>query len=238
MSLFTKKSIAAPKRVCLCLKEARDRKNTTLEEMGKRLRIDTKYIEALETCRFSELPFSPMYQKHLIRAYMAVLGIDASSMVEQFSREELSSHSHGTVLLPNSMPRTHNLPMMLRFGAIAFVVLACFSYLGLQVHRILEPPTLLVFSPEQGHITDQSVLSVTGQTDPEVQVSINGTNVLQNEQGKFSATLDLPTGVNTLMISARKKHGKTTTETRHIIVRQGNNQFSRTDTISPLADRL
>ncbi len=238
MSLFTKKSITAPKRVCLCLKEARERKNITLDEMGKRLRIDTKFIEALETCKFSELPFSPMYQKHLIKAYMTILEVDASSVVEQFSREEMPTHPHGAVLLPTSMPRAHNIPMMLRFGAIALFVLSCFGYLGLQVHRILEPPKLVILTPEQGRITDKSALRVTGKTDPEVKVSINGTEVSQNEHGDFAATLDLPSGVNTLVISAKKKHGKTTTETRHVIVRHDHEQFSFTDDVAPLSGRL
>ncbi len=238
MSLFTKKSIAAPKRVCLCLKEARERKNITLDDMGKRLRIDTTYIEALETCRFSDLPFSPMYQKHLIRAYMAVLDLDAALMVEQFSREELPTHQHGAVLVPTSLPRAHNLPMMLRFGAIALFVLSCFGYLGLQVHRILEPPKLVILTPEQGRITDESALEVSGQTDPEVKVTINGTEVAQNEHGDFSQTLDLPDGVNTLVISAKKKHGKTTTETRHVIVRHTNEQFSLTEDSASLSGRL
>jgi len=52
-----------------------------------------------------------------------------------------------------------------------------------------------------------------------VTVSVNGKDVGTNEKGVFEAQIDLSVGVNTLTIEAKKKHGKTTQEVRHVVLK-------------------
>lgn len=227
-SLFQKKEITPPKRVCLCLKEARERKGISLEEMSLRTRMSKSQLAALEDCRFQDLPFAPVYQKHLIKAYMASLGMDAAGFVAQFDTEEAPVKKHLPLAIRTpSFSRFLSLPLVLRVGAVICITIGCITYLGFQVKGILEPPELTIYSPQQGYILNTPNLRVTGKTDPEVRVLINGTKVMQGESGDFSANLNLTTGVNTIVISAQRKHGKITTATRHVVVRE-QKQFSLT----------
>ncbi|MCX6779887.1 MAG: hypothetical protein NT034_01765 [Candidatus Magasanikbacteria bacterium] len=46
----------------------------------------------------------------------------------------------------------------------------------------------------------------------------NGQEIKVDENGQFNTTILLADGVNTLTLSTTKKHGKTTTLVRHIVV--------------------
>ena len=41
-----------------------------------------------------------------------------------------------------------------------------------------------------------------------------------NEQGHFASTIDLSKGVNTITMTATKKHGKSTSLVRHVIYQE------------------
>ena len=78
----------------------------------------------------------------------------------------------------------------------------------------------MVYSPQNGYITNANPLVVRGETEPEVYISINGEEIVHYEAGQFETSIYLAPGVNTITISATKKHGKTTTETRHVILKE------------------
>lgn len=229
MTIFTKKSLTPPKRICLRLREARECAKIPLETVAKKTRTSSRYLLALEECRFHDLPFSHAYQKHLIKAYMRAIGIHPEPYLLQFEHEELwrKKKEVAKPRRPKPFTRFMSLPLFLRAASALGIALLCMGYLGLQVKRIIEPPRLLVYAPQQGDILSSGILTVLGKTEPEVQVTINGTPVTQNKGGEFTTTLELPSGVNTLTIAAKKKHGKTTTLVRNVIVRE-ERQFSFT----------
>ena len=70
-------------------------------------------------------------------------------------------------------------------------------------------------------VTDDFSLVVQGKTDKEVAVTINGIVVPPNTSGQFNERVDLAPGMNTITVTAKRKHGKTTTEIRHVILREG-----------------
>ena len=100
------------------------------------------------------------------------------------------------------------------------MVLLLASYFGNQVYRILEPPPLTILSPADGFITEQTTITVQGQSMPEIQISINGTDIASNAEGQFEQILDLAPGVNNIAVRATKRHGKITEINRHVISKQ------------------
>jgi ribosomal 50S subunit-recycling heat shock protein len=58
---------------------------------------------------------------------------------------------------------------------------------------------------------------VQGETEPEAQITINGQETKNSEKGQFKEEISLAEGVNTITFVVKKKHGKTTTETRHVV---------------------
>jgi transcriptional regulator with XRE-family HTH domain len=216
-NFFKRKKLAPPKRVCLRLKEEREKAGVSLEELAKKTKIDKSHLKALEECRFKDLPEAVVYQKNFVKKYVEVLGVDSAPFLSQYETEEKTrkktKHPH-KVLKTN--PLSH-LPIFIRYFLIIATALFLMGYLAMQVKNIVEPPELSVYSPADGFVTNNPQINVQGNTDKEVEVSINGKGVGTNEQGQFEELLDLNPGVNTLLISAKKKHGKTTDITRHVV---------------------
>ena len=228
MSMFVKKEIEESKRICIRLKEAREAAGISLDSLSKKKRNNTQYLRALEECRFDDLPVSPLYQKNFIKTYLTALGIHPDPFIHQYLREEIPSADQTRHTHPAPPVRSmyfHNLPQLIRSTVTAMIVLSLIGYLGLQVKHIVEPPTLTVHSPTDGMITENRSLVIQGETEKEVSVFINGKEIVNKNNGQFEEQLDLGVGVNTIIISAKKKYGKTKTETRHVTVRTPS-QFS------------
>jgi len=219
---FTHKQLTPTKRVCLRLKEAREAKGMTRTEMAKHIRMSKEHIEALEECQFDMLPFTALYQKNLIKSYIKTLDMNPKEFVNQFIHEEIP-HTNKKTTVPQkksyhfSFP---NLPLVIKAATIGIVFFACIGYLVIQVKHIVEPPNLAIYSPDNGSVTTEGSTKISGKTDPGVQIHINGRSVMNREDGFFEETIPLTNGVNTIMLSATKKHGKTTTETRHVVYKK------------------
>ncbi len=213
------------KRVCLRLREARIERAVSLTELSKKTKINKEHLIALEECRFDDLPFANIYKKNFIKTYCKALNICGDDCCKQFNDEEIIKTSY----IPPKNKKTHttsilhNLPIFLRFGILMGIASIFIGYLGLQVKNILEPPQLTIYTPEEGFITDTNTVIVQGKTEKESEVLINGTNIKHNDDGRFKEAIDVSDGVNTITITSKKKHGKITSDTRHIIVRKEEN---------------
>ena len=191
--------------------------------MEKKTNISRKHLQALESCTFSELPDGSIYHKNYLKRYLEALDVDAAAYIKQFEEEELRYMKQPKT----SHPRKHihhlhfgNLPGLIRYAGVAVVILIIAGYLGYQIKHIVDPPKMTVLSPQNGLISDQSSVTVQGKTEKEVRVSINGTEIMNNEEGIFEQSIDLTPGLNTITITAEKKHGKTTVETRHVVLKE------------------
>lgn len=218
--LFKKKQLTPTKRVCLRLKELREEKGVSLSELSKRTKICSRYLKALEECRFNDLPTAEVYQKNFVKNYVVALGLNPGPFLSQYNLEEKvkTKIKHPLKILKQNW--LNNLPFILRHAMVVLLVLGLVFYLGLQVKRIIEPPKLSLFSPQEGYITESGSLMVQGQTEKEARVYLNGKEIRNNEQGQFKELVDLSLGVNTITINVEKKHGKNTTVTRHVVLKE------------------
>ena len=220
MVFFKKKKLIPPKRVCLRLKEARKKRGLSLDQLAKKTKISKEHLQALEECRFCDLPEAEVYQKSYVKKYVEALDINSESFLQQYLSEETverkTKHPSGNV----KSQYLHNLPIVLRYSLAIILVFSLFFYLGWQVKKIVEPPDLVIYAPLEGQVTEDFFVLLQGETNKEVQVAVNGKSIRTNEQGEFSEMIDLSAGVNTLVIEAKKKHGKITKITRHVTLRQ------------------
>ena len=113
----------------------------------------------------------------------------------------------------------NSLSRIFRNATIAILLAGFLGYLAWQVNGILQPPKLTVFTPADGLISNKPITLVQGETEKEARLTVNGKEAMLNDHGKFEIPMDLSNGVNTITISAIKKHGKVTTITRHVIVK-------------------
>lgn len=220
MSIFTHKKLTPTTRVCLRLKALREAAGVSIGEMCERTKLGKAYIEALESCAFHELPTGRIYQKNFIKLYLEALGIDPSNYIRQFLlEEEVPQKARAHPYTPFRSFHFHSLPSLIRQGGLAAIFLIGVWYLGGQIHNIVTAPRLQVYTPENGHITYKHSIAVRGSSEKETAVTVNGKTVMNSEGGLFQETVDLILGVNTITITATKKHGKTTSETRYVTYR-------------------
>jgi len=191
--------------------------------MAKTTKIDKRHLVALEECQFNLLPKGEIYQKNFLKKYLKTLNIDPRPFVEQLINEELN------VTKPEKSPTEkptkylsylNRLPTILRYVGATTLLFGLIFYLGWQVKRIVEPPRLTLTSPQDGHVIDNPSIQIQGLTEKSARVSVNGKEIRNNDHGQFSETIDLSPGLNTIIVTAQKKHGKTTSETRYVILRQ------------------
>ena len=64
------------------LREAREKKGITLQQMAAKTRIDIKFLEAIDNGNFSFLP--ELYVKAFLKQYAMVVGLDEKETVERY----------------------------------------------------------------------------------------------------------------------------------------------------------
>lgn len=217
--VFQKKKLEKTKRVCWRLREARVAAGVSIAQVAQKTRIRPTYVRALEECRFADIPYAVIYQKHFLRRYAEAVGLPSSRLLQQFVLEEIPARGESKPRRERLVGRCQNLPILLKGLALAVVVLGLVGYLGWQVRSMITPPALAIFTPPDGYVTTHPGLLIYGETSPEALVFINGQKITTNDAGHFEETVNLSPGINTLEISAKKRHGKTSRLTRHVILK-------------------
>ncbi len=199
------------------LQESRKAKNLDLTTVSKTLGISEKYLQALESNRFDLLP-SGIYKKNFIKKYSEYLGIDKNvfnNKIEEAYREDNDDPFAGKII---DKKKLIVFPRIFRNAFFILAVIACFLYLSFYVRKIVSPPELTIYTPENNLLIEEKTIEVRGETDIEAEIRINGELVLADREGNFSATINLRNGLNTITISSKKKYSKENIEIRQILV--------------------
>ncbi|CQR47629.1 Cytoskeleton protein RodZ [Paraliobacillus sp. PM-2] len=78
------------------LKEAREAKNLSIEDIEKMTKIQSRYLKAIEKGEFSLLP-GTFYTRAFIKEYAIALGLNASELLEEYSHELPSMEEDPTI---------------------------------------------------------------------------------------------------------------------------------------------
>jgi cytoskeletal protein RodZ len=190
-----------------------------LDFISKKIWISKKYLEAIEEDRISDIPFAPIYKKNFVLKYAEAVGIPTETITEELSieiqEEKTPQNSEfGTDYQPR-MP-SYNMPAIIKGSIIAGIVILLLGYLVSQVNAMVAPPELDLFSPGNGLVTSEANLPITGRTNSEAKVFINGQEITTDSTGHFSERVILSTGINSITVTSETKHGKETKVVRHI----------------------
>jgi cytoskeletal protein RodZ len=221
MAIFNAKKIADTEpRLGLKFRWAREVFAIDLGTASRAVKIPEKYLTAMEKNRFSDLPKAKVYRLSYVREYAKFLHLNEDSASAQFLKE--NGLKGVGVIHPKKFVR--NTPLFSISIFARNLLAACFillfaGYLSWQVKRVIEPPELSVFNPAEGITVTENSITVQGETEKECQLAINGQEIMPDEKGNFNLTIDLAEGLNTITITATKKHGKVSTVTRHIVVK-------------------
>lgn len=229
MSIFCVKKLSPPEpRLGQKFREAREDFGVDAQTAAHAVRVPVKYITALETNKFGDLPKAKVFRQNYVREYAKFLHLDETAAVEQFVKE--NGLKGLNVIHPKKNVRNaplFSISILARNLLIGCFILLFAGYLAWQVKRILEPPKLIVYNPAEGITVTERSVAVQGETAKECKLAINGQEIMPDEKGRFNLVVDLSDGLNTIVITATKKHGKISTVTRHIVVKNLGMNFQK-----------
>lgn len=198
------------KRVGELLQEERERRHLTVTQVATYTHIKPEFIQALENNTFAGLPPAP-FVRGFVRTLCVTLGLKPENVIPLLRRdfkEEQSGH-----LLPNTS-WSRRRPKLFGgvVGGMSIVVISVavvsVGYVLMQWFASTQPPYLDVASPEPFSEHSGQTL-VSGTTDIDAVVTINGQQASLRPDGSFSLDVDLPAGgLVTLRVQAEDSLGK------------------------------
>lgn len=218
MTAFIPKKIRQEEGLGEKLQQARRQKNLKIENIAQQLGIKTEYLIALEEERFDKLP-AGLYGKNFIKKYASFLGLNNEEISQDWQRQT-STDSPNDPFSRKILAKNNFLvfPKIIRNLLVVGAIAVCLLYLGFYFKRIILPPELTILYPADNLSLNATSLEISGQTEKEAEVTINGELVLNNQDGLFSQTVNLKKGLNSITIKAKKKYSREETVIRQILV--------------------
>jgi len=220
MAAFRQKKIKHQANIGYILREARQSLGLSLDVVAKKLQIKKSFLESIEDSDFEVLP-GVFYAKIYTKKYADFLGVRFKKIEEglDYEIERVKKWQNKNRMTDRPTKSSFVvMPQIIRKGLIFVIVLGLLSYLSLQVGRIVTPPDLVILSPaSETEITNNNTYAITGQTDPNAEITINSEKITPDETGYFSLVLDLSSGSNIIRVTSKKKYSKSIEKQLEII---------------------
>jgi transcriptional regulator with XRE-family HTH domain len=195
------------------LRTAREARGVDLARVERDTKIRARYLTALETGDYAELP-GAVYTKGFLRNYGAYLGLDPEYLVDLFRLESAqpSSDRPSVPVPPRPIATRRSRPLVVTPGAILAALLtvavaAFIIYLVTELVTFGRTPALTVTDPV-GDIAgyDQMEYLIVGVTEPNSRVTVQGLRenptVTADANGNFEIEIALVPGSNVITLQA------------------------------------
>lgn len=205
------------------LKQERESKLYTLEEIEKVTKIRKEFLEALEHGQYLKLP-PPTFVQGFIKNYGKFLGLDTNKLLAIFRREFSDAKFPPQILESFSNPLNQTKFRLTPTKAVGLVVLGMviifFAYLWFEYKFLVGAPFLEVTQPEDQQTVDVATVQVSGRSDPESKVSINNQEIQIDLSGKFSQEVTLSEGRNIITVTSVSKGGRVSKTERTVFLKK------------------
>lgn len=198
---------------------ARIKSKLTLTQAEALTKIPKATLKALEKNQFSKLP-SLTYVQGFIQNYAKVLNLNPQKTLAVFKRDYRQKQSKK--ILPQGLTQPLNLPQPLSSTTrtiitIVIIAVLLFSYLGLSLYHLYQPPPLTLTQPENGQELKNPVL-IKGKTDRDATLTLNNKTVNLDPDGQFTTVYNGSVGTVELKFTATSRRQKSTNLSRHVII--------------------
>lgn len=205
------------------LKNLRGEGRVTLHEVSRETKIPVKYLEMIEAGAYGKLP-PDVYVKGFLRSYAEFLGIEPRKIISLYQRERdirnnLNGEKKGRQKAKKKKAMFSRLvvtPRIVIAVAVVLVVFGGFFYLYREIGRFAAEPRLVITNPTGDETIPGSTISISGFTDEDAKLAINGQPVMVNDRGEFKEDVVLQKGVNAITISAENRFDKKASKTLNI----------------------
>lgn len=205
------------------LKEEREKKFYTLDEIEKATKIRKELLEALEKGHNQKLPPQTFVQG-FIKNYGKFLNLDTEKLLAIYRREFSDIKNPPRILESFSNPVDKKgfriTPAKFLGTVILSLVVIFFVYLWFEYRFLVGAPFLEIVNPQDQQTVNSDVIIISGRADPEAKVYINNQEIQLDQSGKFSQEIRLSDNVNTIVISAISKDSKTSKVERTVFLKK------------------
>ena len=205
------------------LKQEREKRFYTLDEVEKATKIRKELLEALEAGYYNKLPPQTFIQG-FIKNYGKFLGLNPEQLLAIFRREFSDIKNPPRVLESFSNPVNEKkfkiTPAKFIGSLILGLVIIFFGYLWVEYSFLVGAPFLEVTSPQDQQSITSEIVNVAGRTDIEAKVSINNQEIAVDGTGRFSQDIKVSDNANTISITATSKNGKVAKIQRSVFLRR------------------
>jgi hypothetical protein len=206
------------------LKRGRERKKLTLDDVQRNIKIQVRFIKALEDDNY-EVFSGVVHAKGFLKIYISYLGLNENEILAIWRREYEKDIEKKTpkkkVIGP--LPKNFGVffsPSSLISAFSVLLVVFFFFYLFSQYRDFTGSPTLEIYFPRDGTVSDSPTIDIVGKTDVDSTVYLNGQQLILSTDGSFATSFKLNEGLNSLGFLARNKFDKKTELVRTIIYRK------------------
>ena len=192
------------------LQEARINKKLEIGDIARITRIRPQFLVALEADDYSQLP-SGTIARGFIKNYSQFLGLSENQILSVF-RRDFVENQEGRIL-----PRGIGSPISqvslwtpkTTIIAMVTTIITLFAvYIFYQYKTYTGAPPLIVDKPLDQTRTQDSTIEITGSTDPDAVLSVDGKTIALDKGGTYHFRIPLNLGENRVTIVAASKFGK------------------------------
>jgi len=195
------------------LAAAREAKGVDLLRAERETKIRRQYLAAMERGAWEELP-AGVYARGFLRNYAMYLGLDPDETLGAWGRERGAVPLEPAIVVPRPIlaPRRGVVlgPGIIVAALVTLAAVAIIAYIGFQLLRFSEPPTLAVTDPptavlEVAEETTSYTLRGTTVANGEITIRAPGREdlrVLAAGDGVWRTAVDLRRGENRFVVSA------------------------------------
>ena len=199
------------------LRDKRHDLKIDLDTAAEMTRIRRVYLEKLERGEYGYFP-TPTHVKGFIKIYSRFLRIDENEALA-FYRREYDEHSKINAVPAFSAPvlkepKFRFTPAIIIGIATFFTILISVSYVLYQYMRFAGAPTLELYAPRDGLITQDSQVVVEGKVSEGARLTLNNTALRISDDGYFNQAIPVVKGINVMTFVAVGESGKSTTVKR------------------------
>ncbi|MEK7568316.1 MAG: helix-turn-helix domain-containing protein [Patescibacteria group bacterium] len=203
------------KNLAEIFKEAMDLRGMTVEKLADLSDIPERYLKALESGDFKNLPPSPYARGYLMKIAL-ILNVDGELLWQIYKKENEPKVSGSLDRLPSN--RFAFSPSKKKFIVLGIAAFFVIIYFGWRLADFFGTPDLKIFNPaENGVILNSDSIKLSGWANPADKLTINGEETLIKEDGSFEKEFVLEAGSNTIEFKIKRFLGKEKKEIKQVI---------------------
>ncbi len=218
-----------PTRLGEVLRTAREARFVDLQRVERDTKIRVRYLVALETGDYRELP-GAVYTRGFLRNYGIYLGLDPEYLIDLY-RLEVGTPTERRVAptAPQPVSERQGRPLVISSGAVAAVILTVMVglfvvYLAGEFITFARTPELRITDPATDLVAFTGTeYTIRGVTEPDSTITVDGLRenptVTAAADGSFVITIGLVPGANVItLVASDPLTGRDSAEVRRSIM--------------------